>query len=73
MSDCQFPDQCGFPNCFCVGFLYSDKTKRMMSEWEVKGRTSCTEPLSNETVKGVFKAFESKMDEEVLQYVKRTS
>ena len=19
MSDCQFPDQCGFPNCFCVG------------------------------------------------------
>ena len=19
MSDCQFPEQCGFPECFCIG------------------------------------------------------
>jgi len=30
MSDCQFPDQCGFPNCFCVGDVNKNETNEAM-------------------------------------------
>lgn len=34
MSDCQFPDQCSFPNCFCVGTI--DKEVHVMAKGQVK-------------------------------------